>query len=92
MPKTKEAMALTEDLVALVNRIEPDPGPEPGRHDPSDAEFAAMAEATLSGAPDGDLWLFAYGSLIWNPGHDFIDHVIVQQRFSLLARETRTGM
>jgi cation transport protein ChaC len=75
MPKTKEPMALTEELVALVNRIEPDPGPEPGRHDPSDAEFAAMAKATLAGAPEGDLWLFAYGSLIWNPGHDFVDQV-----------------
>ena len=75
MPKTKEPMTLTEDLVALVNRIEPDPGPEPGRHDPSDAEFAAMAEATLAGAPEGDLWLFAYGSLIWSPGHDFVEHV-----------------
>mgnify|MGYP001549789985 CR=1 FL=1 len=74
MQKAKEPMALTEDLVAFVNRVEPDPGPEPGRHDPSDAEFAAMAEATLAGAPDGDLWLFAYGSLIWNPGHDFVEH------------------
>lgn len=33
-----------------------------------------MAEATLAGAPEGDLWLFAYGSLIWNPGHDFVEH------------------
>jgi cation transport protein ChaC len=73
MPKTSEAIALTPELVALVERIEPDPGPEPGRHDPSDAEFAAMAEDVLSGAPDGDIWLFAYGSLIWNPDHDFVE-------------------
>ena len=75
MQKIKDAMTLTEDLVALVNRVEPDPGPEPGRHDPSDAEFAAMAETTLAGAPVGDLWLFAYGSLIWSPGHEFVDQV-----------------
>jgi len=73
--KIKDAMTLTEDLVALVNRVEPDPGPEPGRHDPSDAEFAAMAETTLAGAPEDDLWLFAYGSLIWSPGHEFVDQV-----------------
>ena len=51
MTKTIETIALTEALVALVDRIEPDPGPEPGRHDPTDAEFDEMAEAVLSGAP-----------------------------------------
>ncbi|MEO6396681.1 MAG: gamma-glutamylcyclotransferase [Devosia sp.] len=66
-----EPIALTPDLVALVERLEPDPGPEPGRHDPTDAEFAAMAEAVLARAPEGDLWLFAYGSLMWKPEHDF---------------------
>jgi cation transport protein ChaC len=74
MPRLKEPIALTPDLVALVERLEPDPGPEPGRHDPTDAEFAQMAADMLTGAPDGDLWLFAYGSLIWNPGHDFVEH------------------
>jgi cation transport protein ChaC len=74
MPRLKEPIALTPDLVALVERFEPDPGPEPGRHDPTDAEFAQMAAKVLEGAPEGDLWLFAYGSLIWNPGHDFVDH------------------
>jgi cation transport protein ChaC len=36
---------LTAELVALVERIEPDPGPEPGTADHTDAEFKAMAEA-----------------------------------------------
>ena len=70
MPRT-ETIALTAELVALVDRIEPDPGPEPGRHDPTDAEFAAMADSVLAGAPEGELWLFAYGSLIWKPEFDF---------------------
>ena len=73
MPKAKELLALTKELVALIDRTEPDPGPEPGRHDPDDAEFAAMADDVLAGAPDGPLWLFAYGSLIWNPEHDFVE-------------------
>ena len=73
MPQTHEPIALTEELVAFVERTEPDPGPEPGRHDPTDAEFTAMAEEVLRGAPDGDIWLFAYGSLIWNPDHDFVE-------------------
>lgn len=74
MSRPKELPTLTPELVALVERTEPDPGPEPGRHDPSDAEFAEMAEEVLAGAPEGELWLFAYGSLIWNPGHDFVEH------------------
>jgi cation transport protein ChaC len=73
MPKAKEPLALTPELVALIERMEPDPGPEPGRHDPTDEEFAAMAAQVLARAPEGDLWLFAYGSLIWNPGHDFVE-------------------
>jgi cation transport protein ChaC len=71
MPKTTtkntEPMALTPELVALVDRTEPDPGPEPGRRDPTEAELSRMAEDVLAEAPDGDIWLFAYGSLIWKP-------------------------
>lgn len=34
----------------------------------SDAELDASLQATLEAVPAGeDLWLFAYGSLIWNP-------------------------
>ncbi|MDI4663187.1 gamma-glutamylcyclotransferase [Xanthobacter autotrophicus] len=33
----------------------------------TDAERAASLRATLDARPDGDAWLFAYGSLIWNP-------------------------
>lgn len=39
----------------------------PALHVLSDAERAASLHATLAGRPDGDLWVFAYGSLIWNP-------------------------
>jgi cation transport protein ChaC len=75
MPKLKEPLALTPELVSLVERMEPDPGPDPGRHDPTDEEFTAMAARVLARAPEGDLWLFAYGSLIWNPGHEFVEQV-----------------
>ncbi|MEQ1900691.1 MAG: gamma-glutamylcyclotransferase [Devosia sp.] len=74
MPRTHEEMALTAELVALVERIEPDPGPRPGSHEPSDAEFAAMTRDVLAGAPGDDLWLFAYGSLIWKPDFDFVEY------------------
>ena len=33
----------------------------------SDAQLAQSLDDTLSKAPSGDVWIFAYGSLIWNP-------------------------
>jgi cation transport protein ChaC len=33
----------------------------------TEAEIDASLQAALAGAPDGDAWLFGYGSLIWNP-------------------------
>ncbi|MEQ1770298.1 MAG: gamma-glutamylcyclotransferase [Devosia sp.] len=73
MPRSIEPIALTPELAALVERIEPDPGPEAGRREPNDADFAAMAEQTLAAGPEGDLWLFAYGSLIWKPDFEFVE-------------------
>lgn len=50
------------------------------QHDPSvrvipDAEHCASVAAILDRRPDGagDVWLFAYGSLIWNPMIHFVD-------------------
>jgi hypothetical protein len=37
---------LTAELVALVERMEPDPGPEPGTTEHTDAEFDAMDAST----------------------------------------------
>jgi cation transport protein ChaC len=40
---------------------------------PTDAELADSRAAVLSGRPAGDLWIFAYGSLMWNPAVSVID-------------------
>ena len=53
-----------------MERTEPDPGPDPGTTDHTPEEFQALALAFLARRPPGDLWLFAYGSLIWNPELD----------------------
>lgn len=42
----------------------------------SDAELAASRAATLAAGPAGDVWLFGYGSLIWNPAFDFAERRI----------------
>ena len=69
-------MSLTAELVARVERTEPDPGPEPGSLDHTDAEYRAMASQLAASAPPGPFWLFAYGSLIWNPE---LDGILEQQ-------------
>ncbi|WP_223519623.1 gamma-glutamylcyclotransferase [Pseudomonas sp. GL-B-19] len=64
---------LTAELVACVERFEPDPGPEPGTTEHTKAEFDAMVEALLREYKPEDLWVFAYGSLIWNPEFEFLE-------------------
>ena len=73
-------MRLTAELVARVPPHSGDGGRLAGRSDrPGDADIAAVAAALLAGRPGSadvsvaDVWVFAYGSLIWNPGFDFVE-------------------
>jgi cation transport protein ChaC len=67
-------MALTAELVARCERIEPDPGPEAGYRIFTDEEYDAAAAALLQQKPPGPLWVFAYGSLIWKPAFVAVEH------------------
>ena len=67
-------MDLTAELIALVERTEPDPGPEPGTAEHTAADFALMADAVLAQYDPEELWVFAYGSLIWNPEFEAVEH------------------
>lgn len=67
------ALRLTPELVAHVERMEPDPGPEPGTSDHTDAEYDQVVQALLSEYTPEVLWVFAYGSLIWNPEFEFLE-------------------
>jgi glutathione-specific gamma-glutamylcyclotransferase len=57
----------------------PDPGYPPELGEPrllSEAELLASLEGTLAGWDRAsDLWLFGYGSLIWNPGLPTVENV-----------------
>jgi cation transport protein ChaC len=60
-------MALTAELVARASRPVSDPGPEPHLEYQTDADYDAAVDGIVSTRPPGDIWLFAYGSLIWKP-------------------------
>ncbi len=41
----------------------------------TEAELQACRSRALSGHPSGqDVWVFAYGSLIWNPAFHYVEH------------------
>jgi cation transport protein ChaC len=71
MDKESSSPELTEELVRLVERTEPDPGPEEGTIEHSFEDFENLAEELLSDYSPDTLWVFAYGSLIWNPEFDY---------------------
>ena len=64
---TRPKMALTAELVRLCDRPEPDPGPDPQFTPVEPAELDALTEKLLNELGSKKLWLFAYGSLIWQP-------------------------
>jgi glutathione-specific gamma-glutamylcyclotransferase len=74
--RSAPAMTLTPDLVARVHRALDDPGADPSLWYHDDEDYAAVVRQLLSERPQGDPWLFAYGSLIWRPE---IDHVEARQ-------------
>ena len=78
-PKTKAAqpLMLTPELVALTIRADRGSGSAAGvTYFGDDADYDAILAETLARAPDGDIWLFAFGSLIWKPACDFVEERI----------------
>jgi cation transport protein ChaC len=69
-------MRLTEDLVARVLPHSGESGRLAGRDDlPTDADYTAgVARLLATAPPSGDVWIFAYGSLIWNPGFESVEN------------------
>jgi cation transport protein ChaC len=61
-------MMLTEDLVRIAHRVVDDAGPDPDQQYQSEADYARMISSLLaSHRRNKDLWIFAYGSLLWKP-------------------------
>jgi cation transport protein ChaC len=96
MPRKKLPLSLTADLIALVDRREPDPGPEHGLAELTDEEYTVAARDFLHRNGDGPIWVFAYGSLIWKPEFDFIEHRLCKahgwrRSFSLVIERWRAS-
>ncbi|MDA0221177.1 MAG: gamma-glutamylcyclotransferase [Proteobacteria bacterium] len=72
-------MALTPELVALCEREEADPGPDPAFTALEEADYDRLAERLHGELGQDPLWLFAYGSLIWKPEFE-----VVEQRHAVL--------
>jgi cation transport protein ChaC len=73
MPSRRQQMPLTADLVARAYRAIEDTGPSPDMVRNTEVEWNAAVRELLASWPDGqDVWIFAYGSLLWNP---VVEHV-----------------
>ena len=71
MPKSA-SMSLTQELVDLCFREETDPGPPPSWTPLTDEDFVSLTDRLTAEIGDEPLWIFAYGSLIWEPGFESV--------------------
>jgi glutathione-specific gamma-glutamylcyclotransferase len=83
MPRDHRQMRLTPELVAKVARPMDDPGDAayPDVVWATDADRAeVVAELRAAGPANGEVWVFAYGSLIWNPPFAFSERRVGRVR------------
>ena len=75
--RRRRARVLTRDLVSLVHRQIPEPPDHPDFILLEDADYRQMTDY-LAGQIDRThgLWIFAYGSLLWNPTFRHVEHRI----------------
>lgn len=75
MTSPPRQMRLTPDLVARVPAFDGAPGPLPqGLSRSTDADYEREVARILAGRPaTGEVWAFAYGSLIWSPACEAVE-------------------
>jgi glutathione-specific gamma-glutamylcyclotransferase len=80
--RSARAMRLTERHVAALLREIPDPGfqPFPGFRAATDADYAELVDRLAAEAPADGFWVFAYGSLIWNPAFETVERRVALAR------------
>lgn len=72
MPLKPRTPHLTAEHISRLPVID-DPGQPvyPNTRPALDADYDAEVARIIDTAPPGDFWIFAYGSLIWNPATEF---------------------
>lgn len=77
MPKTRRQMRLNEAHVArmaLLVTSDEEAGPPLPMATSTDEDFRQFTQDILAGAEDPEqVWVFAYGSLIWKPACEFVE-------------------
>ena len=73
MPRAPRKMRLSAEHVRRVHRDIADPGLQllPGYRAVTDEDDGAEIAQMFATRPEGGFWIFAYGSLIWNPATAF---------------------
>jgi cation transport protein ChaC len=68
-PRHPRPLLLSSRHVEALRRDIADPGPRllPGFRPATDEDYDQTVDAIIRSAPGDGLWVFAYGSLIWNP-------------------------
>ena len=82
MKQSMRIMRLSQKHVACLTREIADPGPRllPGFRPATDADYETLVEQIVESAPKDGFWVFAIGSLIWNPAFDFTAQKIALAR------------
>ena len=71
----RRKLVLTPELVGRVERKVPQDHlpPDPHREPMTDADYAEAVSSIIAKHGKGPVWVSAYGSLLWNPGFDFVE-------------------
>jgi glutathione-specific gamma-glutamylcyclotransferase len=77
MPTARRQMALTPNMVARVHRAVADADLDPDFIRNTAEDHAAAVRKMLASHPEGDdVWVFAYGSLLWKPEVEHVEERI----------------
>src|SRR5262245_3126299 len=74
MARKRQSISLTAELVGKVDRREPDSGPAVGCTPLTDEDYLQAAHQIARQNAGRPVWLFAYGSLIWKPAFEHVEH------------------